>query len=205
MKKVYVVLTRTNTLISRLIRYFTKDRYTHAAISLDLDLRHMYSFGRRWTYNPFIGGFKHEFLDQGAYKFSKQLPGVIVELNVTEEQYMKIESILNQFINNPKYYKYNYLGLINNIIHKDTYFANRFLCSEFVYYVLNECHVVNFNKPRSLVRPQDFLNLDGRIIYEGDLRELENVATNAIPSPNLYFGIIDGKLAKKLVNKLARL
>jgi len=35
---VYVVLTRTNTVISRLIQLFKKDEFTHAAISLDRDL-----------------------------------------------------------------------------------------------------------------------------------------------------------------------
>lgn len=43
---VYVVLTRTNTVISRLIQLFKKDEFTHAAISLDRDLANMYSFGR---------------------------------------------------------------------------------------------------------------------------------------------------------------
>lgn len=47
---VYVVLTRTNTVISRLIQLFKKDEFTHAAISLDRDLANMYSFGRKYTF-----------------------------------------------------------------------------------------------------------------------------------------------------------
>lgn len=173
MRSIYVVLTRTNTIISRLIHYFTKDEYTHASISLDKELKYMYSFGRKWTYNPFIGGFKHEHIDKGAYKFSKELPGVIIELNISEEQYIRAKSILNRFIYNSNHYKYNYLGLINNIIEKENCCDYRFLCSEFVYYVLNEIDIINFNKPRNLVKPQDFLNLEGNIVYKGDLRKLK--------------------------------
>ena len=175
MRSVYVVLTRTNTIISRLIHYFTKDEYTHAAISLDMDLKYMYSFGRKWTYYPFIGGFKREFIDRGAYKFSKILPGVIIELNVSEDKYCKMLEILNRFIDNPRDYKYNYFGLINNFIQKESYCDYRFLCSEFVYYVLRESNIIDFNKPRNLVRPQDFLKLEGKIVYKGDLRKLNTV------------------------------
>ena len=46
----YVVLTRTNTIISRLIHLFTQDEYTHAALALDRELTEMYSFARQYTY-----------------------------------------------------------------------------------------------------------------------------------------------------------
>lgn len=170
---IYVVLTRTSTIISKLIHNFTRDKYTHAAIALDKDLKYMYSFGRKWTYNPFIGGFKHEDLNEGGYKFSKNLPGVIIKLQVTEEQYNKVKRLLDQFIYNQQYYKYNYLGLINNLRNKEVYYDNRFLCSEFVYYILKESGIIDFKKARNLVRPEDFLKLKGEIIFEGDLRTLK--------------------------------
>ena len=37
----YVVLTRTNTVISRLIHLVTRDEYTHAALALDRDPRNV--------------------------------------------------------------------------------------------------------------------------------------------------------------------
>lgn len=181
---IYIVLTRTNTVISKLIHNFTNDRYTHASISLDRELKYMYSFGRKWTYNPFIGGFKHEDINEGGYKFSKVLPGVIIELQVTEEQYNKVNMLLDQFICNSEYYKYNYLGLINNLRHKEVCYANRFLCSEFVYYILNESGIVDFKKPRNLVRPEDFLKLEGKIVFEGDIKTFkltESIKRHIIP------------------------
>ncbi len=49
---------------------------------------------------------------------------------------------------------------------------NRFLCSEFVYYILNESGIIDFNISRNLVKPQDFLKVDGKIVYQGNLREI---------------------------------
>jgi len=63
----YIVLTRTNTVISKLIHVINNDEYTHAAIALDKELDHMYSFGRKYTFNPFIGVFKHEEINKGIW------------------------------------------------------------------------------------------------------------------------------------------
>mgnify|MGYP000008498368 CR=1 FL=1 len=183
---IYVVLTRTNTIVSRIIHIFTNDRYTHASISLDRELKYMYSFGRKWAYNPFIGGFKYENLYEGGYKFSKILPGIIIELKITEEQYNNVNSLLNQFISNPEDYKYNYLGLVNNLMNKEVCYEYRFLCSEFVYHVLKESGIVDFNKARNLVKPVDFLNLKGEVVFEGDLRTLD-LGEAAKKSPFLYY------------------
>ncbi len=99
-KKIYIVLTRTNTILSRMIGFIKDDEYTHASISLDRHLSKMYSFGRKYTYNPFVG----------------------------------------------------------------------FLCSEFVYYILNKSSIANFNKSGNLVRPQELLNIKGRVVFSGNLK-----------------------------------
>lgn len=176
-KRVYIVLTRTNTILSNLIGFIKNDEYTHASISLSKDLSVMYSFGRKYTYNPFIGRFVKENLNEGIFELQSKLKGLVIELTVTSEQYESIKNLINEFITNSNYYKYNYFGLINSLLNKESFSSERFLCSEFVYYVLNECGVVNFNKPRNLVRPQDLMNLNGRILYKGDLKnsETENI------------------------------
>ena len=46
MKKIYIVLTYTGTILSRIIKVFTKKEYSHVSIALDQDLKYMYSFGR---------------------------------------------------------------------------------------------------------------------------------------------------------------
>ena len=67
MKKIYLVLTHTGTILSRIIRIYTKDEFTHVSISLDDELNEMYSFGRLNPYNPFLGGFVHENINYGTF------------------------------------------------------------------------------------------------------------------------------------------
>ncbi|HPQ11661.1 MAG TPA: hypothetical protein PLQ98_10090, partial [Bacillota bacterium] len=85
----YVVLTRTNSIVSQMIHFVTKDEFTHSAISFHKDLREMYSFARKYANNPFIGRFRTEELDKGLYGRQKTLPGAVIELDVTKEQYEK--------------------------------------------------------------------------------------------------------------------
>lgn len=169
----YVVLTRTNTIISRLIQLIKNDRYTHAAISLDKKLNSMYSFSRKHIHNPFIGIFQQEYIHKGVYGFHKKLPGIIMEVEVTREQYEKAKGLIDQFVCNSSRYKYNYVGLFFGIFNKSSCSSHRFLCSEFVYYVLKECDIVNLDVPRSLVRPQNLLGLDCNVIFEGNLKKIK--------------------------------
>src|SRR6056297_242697 len=179
-KSIYVILTRTKTLLSRLIQLVKKDMYTHAAISLDKDLTKMYSFGRKYTYLPFMGCLGIETIESGIYKKHKNLPGVILEIKVNDWQYEKARMILNSFISDSKRYKFHYAGLIDHILQREVKLENKFLCSDFIYYVLKSCGILNLNTPENLVRPQNiFLGLRHKIIYEGDLKKFQsNIDTN---------------------------
>lgn len=53
MRGIYIVLSHTGTNLSKLIKLFTKDEFSHVSISLDIDAKEMYSFGRLRAYNPF--------------------------------------------------------------------------------------------------------------------------------------------------------
>lgn len=177
----YIVLTRTNTIISRLIHFFTQDEYTHAALSLDKDLQQMYSFARKYTHNPFLGRFKHEHLDKGIYGRAEHLPGVIIEIEVSCKQYQAVCELIDKFIAHQSRYKYNCRGLFYGLINRPTKRDDRFLCSQFVYYILRESGVVNFGIPANLVKPQDLTKLQGKIVYQGNLKDLvENTRENSV-------------------------
>ena len=64
MRKVYLVLTYTGTILSRIVKFYTKKEYSHVSIALDENLEEMYSFGRLNPYVAFIGGFVHEKIDK---------------------------------------------------------------------------------------------------------------------------------------------
>ena len=159
----YIVLTRPNT---------------HASISLNKGLDEMYSFARKYTYNAFIGIFKCENINKGLYKVHKVLPGLIMEVEVSKEQYEKVQEILESFIANSHRYKYNYKGLLYSAFNKEACNDYRFMCSEFVYHLLKESQIADFKIARNLVRPQSLLNIRNRVIFKGNLKELESLDTN---------------------------
>ena len=63
LRKIYIVLSFTGTILSRIVRFYTRKEYSHVSIALDENLDEMYSFGRLNPYNAFIGGFVHEGIE----------------------------------------------------------------------------------------------------------------------------------------------
>lgn len=181
MKNIYIVLIQSPTLPARLIRLFKrKDKYTHAAISLDKELDYMFSFGRRWEHSPFVGCFKQEKIHEGVYGKCSELQGVILELMITDEQYEKVTSELDRFISNVDLFKYNYMGLFYNLF-KLNYKQNyRFFCSEFVYHILNESGISDLHIPRVFVSPQELLRVSDTVIYEGNLKIYQPIYSDKI-------------------------
>ena len=92
MKEIYIVLTHTGTALSNIVKYYTKKKYTHVSIGLDLDLKELYSFGRLNPYNPYKGGFIHEEINKGTYARFKNTISAIYSLKITDKQFVKIES-----------------------------------------------------------------------------------------------------------------
>ena len=43
MKEIYIVLTHTGTVLSRIIKNYTQDEFSHVSISLDKELKDKYS------------------------------------------------------------------------------------------------------------------------------------------------------------------
>ena len=65
---IYVVISRTGTLLCRAIGLFSGGVYNHASLSMDESLGLMYSFGRVNAYNPIVGGFVKESPFFGTFK-----------------------------------------------------------------------------------------------------------------------------------------
>ena len=170
MKKVYIVLTHTKTILSRLIKEFTKCEFSHVSISLDVDLNKMYSFGRLNAYNPFFAGFVHEYINKGTFKRFYKTKTKVYSLNVTDEEYVKIENTINQIKAEKEKYKFNIIGLVAAGVHKKIGNDHSFYCAEFVKYVLENAGIKT-NLPE-IVKPEHFESLeDINEIYYGLLKK----------------------------------
>lgn len=172
MKKIYIILTHTGTVLSTIIKFYTKDEFSHVSIALDADLEEMYSFGRLKPYNPFIGSFVHEYINKGTFKRFRNTKAKVYSLYVTDEQYEKAKKVIKYFNSNKEKYRFNLLGLACVSIHKKIVKKNTFYCAEFVRHVLKVSGIIETKELPEIIRPEDFKNLKGlEEEYSGLLRK----------------------------------
>lgn len=172
MKKIYFVLTHTGTILSRVVHVYTKQEFSHCSLALDKDLTEMYSFGRYWAFNPFIGGFIKEEVDSGTYKRFSNTKAAIYSLEVSNWQYNKIKKEIKRMKKSKNKYSFNMLGLTAILFHRRVKRKNKYYCSEFVKHLI-EIGEVDNNLP-DLVKPQDFENIKNvQLIYKGKLKDFK--------------------------------
>ena len=169
---VYIVISQTGTLLSRFLKLVTKAEYNHASISLVPDLNTMYSFGRKNPYNPFRAGFVTESARFGTFKRFSKTRIVVLDVAVSEEQYLALQRRINTMMTLKKHYHYNYLGLWLAGL-RICYRQKRcFYCSEFVRDLLEKQDILDAGQMEPIVQPIHFLSLPtAQQIYTGLLRD----------------------------------
>lgn len=152
MKKIYILLTKSDTWVSHLIKLVTNDTYTHASISFEPDLQPMYSFSRKFVNLPLPAGLRMEPLDQ-----------------VYENAKAEVERMMQDAEHCP----FNLVGLLLCRMQIPFHRENQYFCSEFVSEVLSRSHALAMPKVPSLMRPNDYAHLSQlRCRFEGRLNEL---------------------------------
>lgn len=171
MKKIYIVLAHTGTLLSRIIKMRTGAEYTHSSISLDEDLEQMYSFGRKYSYIAFLGGFVREGTDFGTYKRFYKTEVSVYELQVTEGQYKIINEKIEYMKAHKKDYRFNVLGLFLAGFNKRLQFNKTYYCAEFVKKILEVGGIDTSELPK-VIKPEHFKMLSSaKLIYKGKLKK----------------------------------
>lgn len=169
MKKIYIILTYTGTILSKIVKIYTRKEYSHVSISLDQDLTRMYSFGRLNPYNPFSGGFVHEGIDRGTFKRFKKTKTKIYSMEIDEDKYERLEEIIQNIQERKNLYKFNIIGLMAVALNVRIKKEKSFYCAEFVKYVLEQSQVTMLPE---IVKPDDFEKVQGlREVYRGILKE----------------------------------
>ncbi|MBO5267080.1 MAG: hypothetical protein IJX15_05145 [Ruminiclostridium sp.] len=170
--KLYIVVSQTGTILSRILKKITGAPYNHVSVSLDKNLHQMYSFGRINPYNPVWGGFVTESPDKGTFKRFHKTDAVILTHDISKEQHENIKRHLTGMWCNRKKYGYNYIGLFLAAIKLRYKHRNRFYCSEFARDVLLRFKVADSDQFPKITKPMDFLKLeDSHVIYKGKLKE----------------------------------
>lgn len=97
-REIYLVITQTGSIISRMLKKITGAEYNHVSVSLESDLHCMYSFGRRYTYFPWWGGFVRESTEYGSMKRFADASAVVLAIPVSESTYNEVEIELKDMI-----------------------------------------------------------------------------------------------------------
>ena len=172
---IYILYSHTGSLFSKFIKLFTKSKYNHVSLCLNGDFVDFYSFGRRVVLFPLLSGFVIEALDKGTFKYFNNTICSLYKIKVDNEKHVKLENIVNRFIDNKYEYRFNLIGMIGFVFNVPIRRKNKFCCSQFVASVINESGIYGFTKSTFLVSPNDIFEIPNALcIYEGKIDGLRD-------------------------------
>lgn len=159
---VYIILTYTGSFVSRTVKLFTGDEYTHASISFDSSLTTMYTFGRARDESITDGMFKIEDISSPYYQERKNpVPYGVFCVPVTPAEKKNMEKKIAYFAKNKSKFQFDFFGLILNGLGIPNNPKNRYFCSRFVAEILNAGDPNHpLVKEPSLQHPQTFAEDD---------------------------------------------
>ncbi len=173
MHNIYILLTRSPSMISRVIHYTTGDDFTHSSIAYDDDLYTLCSFARKYPRLMLPAGLVREKLEYGYYRIHANMPCALLCLSVSDVVYARIRSRVDRMISQKDDYRYDACGLIRCKFGKESNRPNRYFCSKFVSEVLEDSGAARLPKPTSLMRPQDFMDMPQlTVLYRGSIAGL---------------------------------
>jgi hypothetical protein len=172
-KKLYILLTDTGTWLSRTIKLYTREPLNHASLAFDSQLCEVYSFGRKYEGNPFLGGFVRENIRSRLFlNRRRQTPCAIYVCEVEADAYARIREWVLQMARLEHAYKYNALGLFGVALGFKIERENAYFCSQFVASAFLAGGVKLTDKEPAFVTPADLGRSDRiRLVYKGTLQE----------------------------------
>lgn len=155
---VYILLTRSRTILSKFIYAISGMKYTHASISL-MGPRHGYtSYTRKDERFILPAGWARERVD-----FSTGvIPYALYRIEVTPEQM----AAASQAVKELRKYPFDITGLFNLAIRIEPSAEDAYFCSQYVSAVLRRAGIHAFKRPDYAVRPIDFMLIDNAELIE---------------------------------------
>ena len=173
MKSIYIMLTRSETILSKLVHLITRDSYTHASLSFDKNLATFYSSSRKNGRTMFPAGPCRESLSSGYYRRHDHIPCIVYELQVSDEAYDRAKREVAAIMAEAYRYHFNIIGLLLCRMGIPYHRKHYFFCSQFVSEILERSRALELSKDTSLMRPIDCARLPGLLCrFQGCISEL---------------------------------
>lgn len=181
MKSVYIMLTRSETILSKLVYLITKDAYTHASLSFDPDLATFYSSSRKNGRTLFPAGPCRESPNSGYFQRHGHIPCIVYELHVSEEAYEAAKREVTAIMAEADRYHFNIIGLLLCRMGIPYHRKHAFFCSQFVSEILERSHALELPKDTSLMRPMDYARIPRLLCrFKGFVYELTHPTLIAV-------------------------
>ena len=173
MKKIYILLTRSDTLLSKVVGLVTSARYTHVSIAFDEHLQAVYSSSRKNGRTLFPAGPCRENLEAGYWEEHDAVPCALYELRVSDQAYWAAMQEVERIMSRQEFYHFNILGLLLCRLNIPFHRRHHFFCSQFVALVLGRSGALELPKNPTVMQPGDYMELPELICqFQGRLREL---------------------------------
>ena len=175
MKTIYILLTRSTTICSKVVHMATRSEFTHAAISLDTNFDKLYTFSRRYKRLLLPAGFVVESAYEGIMGDSNEMNCAVYELKIEDEAYDKLVRMLRHMDYHKLKYRYSILGLIFIFFNKLCERKGYYFCSQFVHHALTKSGAIEDTTCSSLIKPMYFKELpEAKEIFRGKVRQLRS-------------------------------
>ncbi len=169
---IYILLTYSGSLLSKVIKIHTREPYAHVSIGFDEELSELYSFGRLKPNNPMIGGFIKEDISNGTYARFPNTTCALYSLEVSDKKYKRLLKELNKFKKYGDKYGYNIIGLLGVMVKFPIERRHHYFCSQFVASLLKNSGIKLIDKQTGLTAAKDFRTCSElNLIYEGSLQD----------------------------------
>lgn len=161
----YIMLSRTQTGIGRLIRFVTRYGYNHVSLSLDPNFRRWVSFARYVKGVPLAGGFVEESPER-FYASGDSVPVKIFRIEIPQERYDRLQTLFARAGRRDSGLIYNTPGALLSSCGFHYTVSGAYTCLEFANLVLDESH--------DSIRALDEGHRE-HLHFEGELQDLATV------------------------------
>lgn len=175
---VYILVSQTGTTIAKILKLFTRKPYNHVSVACEENLNEMYSFCRNRPERPLPATFNKEIIGKGTLGKYNLIPCELYRIPVTPEQKQRFLENIDFFKKNRECFSYNCIGLGFIFFHIAFKRKNKFVCSQFVGYILEKSGInPGLSKPFCLHTPEDFRHIPkAELIYRGNLNNYPDYA-----------------------------
>lgn len=161
-RRLYLMLSRTNTRVGFMIRTFSRYPYNHVSLTLDPSFSNWVSFARYVQDAPFYGGFVSESMER--YLADGRDSRVrVFSLSITEEKYRRLEKLFSMTDQPDCGLLYNYFDALASVFRMNISIPGAYTCASFAGKVLERRWLTIREVDEAL---RDYL------VYEGPLSAL---------------------------------